>query len=572
MGARNFHFFRMGRIPQLVNSFSLIEKKVLIIALTTALLTGSFLITDRYLGATEAAPDFGGKYTEGIVGEIRFLNPVLAPANNADTDLTRIIYPGLLRFNANQQLEPDLAEALPTLSEDQKQYSLTLRSGLTWHDGQPITADDIIFTIQLIQDPNFASPLRLNWNRVEVNKVDDRTVTFSLREPSAPFIVSLTQGLLPKHIWEGIEPSKFALSKFNLEPVGAGPFMVSEIKKSENGGILSILLSAFPGYVRGQPYLSEIEFKFYQSYDQLIAAYHGNDILGLGYIPFDRQQYVEKSSRIEQYTLNLPQYQALFFNPNKSPVLADGNVRSALAQGINKREIITQVYQGLALESYGPIPPGYLGYNPGVEQANLYNLENAKKLLADTGFVPRPGSDVLYKGDIPLEFTITTNNFPLNQQTAEILKKQWETLGFKVNVQVLTIGELEQNYLRPREYQALLFSENVGADPDPYFFWHSSQRTDPGLNLAMLNNREVDNLLAEARLNADPEYRAPRYLRFQEIITTEVPAVFITNSVFVYGVNEKVRGIELSNVINQSERFLDIHKWYIETKRTVKDN
>ncbi|MCL5436220.1 MAG: ABC transporter substrate-binding protein, partial [Patescibacteria group bacterium] len=281
--------------------------------------------------------------------------------------------------------------------------------------------------------------------------------------------------------------------------------------------------------------------------------------------------YVQVSSEISLYSLALPRYQAVFFNPTKSTVLADKNVRAALAQSLNRQTIIDQVYAGAARPAYGPIPAGSLGYNPGVEKANLFDLDNAKKLLAASGFSATGTDPVLVKtgksGSTKLEFTLTTDNFPANVQTAELLRQQWESIGFKVDLQILTLGELQQNYLHPRAYEALLFAESVGADPDPYPYWHSSQARDPGLNLAMYSSKEADQLLLEARTNADPNYRIPRYQRFQELVANDVPAVFIVNSLYVYGVSTRVNGIDLTSIASPAERFLDIESWYSKTKR-----
>ena len=570
LGLKNLHYFRAGSTPRLLKAFSGLEKKLILLAIVALIVSGAFLISRAYVTATDVVPDFGGRHTEGLAGQPRFLNPALSPANNVDEDISRVIYSGLLRFNKNQQLEADLAKDLPQLSADQKQYTFRLRDDITWHDGQKFTADDIIFTIKLIQDQSFGSPVRLNWNKVEVSKIDDYTVVFSLNEPSAPFVTNFIQGIMPRHIWENVDPENFSLAKFNLQPVGTGPFQASNISKSEDGEIRSIVLEAYENYHLGRPYLDELEFKFYETYDDIIASYHSRNIMGLGYIPFDKKIYIEKTSRININYVNLPQYQALFFNKNQSPVLKDKNVRHALAQSINRQEIIDELFFGFAQSAHGPIPPGYNGYNPGVTEAHIYNVENARTLLAESEFGAVEGSDVLKKGDIELEFTITTNNFPLNIQVAELLKKQWEEIGFRINLEILTIGELEQNRLRPREYQALLFSENIGADPDPFAFWHSSQRQNPGLNLAVFADAEVDALLEEARENADPEYRDARYKRFQEIIVEDVPAIFITNSLFIYGLNNKIKGFDVTNITEQSQRFLDVHKWHIETKRAVK--
>ncbi|MEK9181231.1 MAG: peptide ABC transporter substrate-binding protein [Patescibacteria group bacterium] len=569
LGARNIHFFRINNFPRLFRSFSELEKKILLVAVTAIAVCGAFLVTQSYLSGTKTFPDFGGKYVEGLVGQPRFINPVLAPANSVDMDLSRVVYSGVLKFDADQKLAPDLAEGLPELSADQKQYTVHLRREVFWHDGQKFSADDVIFTIQLISDPAFGSPLRLNWNKVEVQKIDDYTFIATLKEPYAAFPVNLTLGVLPKHIWEGTDAGNFALSKFNLQPIGTGPFKIKGLSKTEEG-VRSIALEAFNNYHLGRPFLDDLEFKFFSSYDDLISAYHSRAVMGLGYIPFDKKIYVEKSSNISQHLLNLPQYQALFFNTNKSPVLRDKNVRAALAESLNRQAIIDEVYLTAAQAAYGPIPEGYLGHNTAVEKIHPYDLEHAKKLLDEAGFKTQEGSSVLKKGDVSLEFTIVTNNFLLNEKTAEFLKKQWEAIGFKVNLQILTIGELEQNVLRPREYEALLFSENIGGDPDPLPFWHSTQRGEAGLNLAMFNNKEADTLLTEGRSNADSQYREKRYQRFEEILANELPAIFLVNPRYVYGVSSKVGGIELNNIVSQSERFLDIHKWFVKTKRVKK--
>ncbi len=569
MGVRNFHFFRISALPRLVRACSPAEKRILLAA-TLALVAGVVYITaDHYRSGTTEVADYGGIYTEGLVGQIRFINPVLATAS-ADADITRIIYAGLLKFDRDQNLVPDLAEELPALSADQKQYTIRLREGLTWHDGAPLTADDVVFTIQLIQNQVYQSPFRLNWLRVEAQAPDERTVVLTLKESSAPFVVNLTQGILPKHVWENVEPATFVLSKYNLQPIGAGPFKIQDLKKSGDGEIKSVSLKAFEGYHGGRPYLDGLEFKFYSTYDELIAAYHGRDVLGVGYVPFDKKVYIEKSSRINLLQISLPQYLALFFNRSRSPVLADRNVRAALSAGINRQEIIDQVYSGAARPAYGPIPPGHLGYNPAVETANQYNPEAAKKSLADAGFNPVEGSSVLKKGEQQLEFTIETSNFPINVKTAELLKQQWEAIGFKVNLDILSVGELEQSKLRTREYEAVLLSENFGADSDPYALWHSSQRMDPGLNFAMFQNKEADQLIVEARSNSDPSYRIPRYERLQKIITDDMPAIFVVNTLYVYGIHTKVRGIDLERIVSQPDRFQDIAKWYIETKRQLR--
>lgn len=570
MGVRNFHFFRMSLFPRLLRSLSARERRVIAGALAVFLIASSLSVYITYYQATIRTASYGGGYIEGIVGQPRFINPILASANTVDSDIARIVFSGLYRLDSQERLTPELAAALPEISSDQKQYTVRLRDSAVWHDGTKVTADDVVFTIKLIQNPSYQSPLRLTWAKVDVHKTDDQTVVFTLKEASAPFAANLTQGLLPKHIWESVEPIKFSLSKYNTQPIGSGPYELRDINRSDDGEYRSIKFAAFGDYIHGRPYIDEVEMKFYLTYNDLINAYHSRAIQGLGYVPFDKKIYVEKSSGINLYRFSLPQYLALFFNRAKSPVLADKSVRTALARSVDRNQIIKEVYMDAATPAYGPIPPGYTGFSSSLEGMLPYDAAAAAELLDTAGWIMPPGSDTRAKGKQNLEFTIVTSNFPLNIKTAELLQQQWKKVGVKIDLQILAIGELEQNYLRPREYEALLFSENIGADPDPFSFWHSSQRADPGLNLSLFSSKDADQLILEGRSNNDPAYRSQRYQKLQELLVSDVPAVFIADAQYVYAITSKVHGISEHMIADQSERFSDIASWYVKTKRIKK--
>lgn len=566
----------LSRLENFWQGFSGAEKKLLLLFLSVLVLsTAALVIQNKYLG--KAVPKFGGTYSEGLVGSPQHINPLLAPANDIDADLARIIYAGVLKFDPALNLAPDLAESFPEISASGKEYTIKLKGNLHWQDGVRLTADDLVFTYRLIQNPDYQSPLRLSWNRVEAEKIDDRTVKLITRESSAAFIANLTVGILPKHIWEQQTPEKFALSKFNLEPVGAGPFAISEIKRGRGGEIRQLVMKANKTYHGGGPYLKQIVFKFYKTTEELINAYHGRDVMALGYVPFDESLFIEPQRGLRQIFLQLPQYQAVFINRAKNPApLEDVRVRTALAKSVDKQKILNKVYGGQAAEAYGPILPGHLGYHeqiPGADM-NVYDEGRARALLEEAGWAVDPsasgGGFRKDKLGRTLSLSLATNNFPPNVRTAQVLKEIWERLGIQIVLNIETVADLEEKFIRPREYELLLFSENVGADPDPYPFWHSSQLRDPGLNLSTFSNKEADKLLVDARANIPAPERAAKYRKFQEIFVGDAPAVFLTRSVFVFNVPDGIKGLELNTVSTPADRFADINKWYIETKRIRK--
>ncbi len=552
---------RRGQIPHLFENFSKREFYILIATLLLLVLSGGFLIlqsfTDRGPG-----PHYGGELVEGLVGQPQFINPILALTSSVDTDISRVVYGQLLKFDEDQNLVPDLASELPLVSDDQKTYTLKLKTNLKWSDGKPLDAEDVIYTIQKIQDANFESPLRPNWARVKVEKVDDLTLKFTLREVSASFMTNFALGLIPKHIWEDLNPRSFRLSDTNLKPVGSGPYTVREIKKTSDGTIKSMTLRANSNYHEGSPYITTLTFHFYDDYESLLNAYQGKEIQSLGYVPFDKKAFLAQGDKINQYRVSLPQYEAVFFNLSKAP-FSEKAVRQALWLTTDRNEIINDVYNGNAAAAYGPLLPGSLGYDPDIEKTVHYSLDEAGGILDTAGWVMDPATNLRTKKGKPLEFNLATSgNLVLNVKTAQILQNQWSKLGVKVNLLVVGPNELETQYIRPRNFDALLFSENVGADPDPFPFWHGTQAHDPGLNLSQFSNLEADKLLTEARQTIDPNIRTKDYKRFQEIINSELPAIFLARSLYIYNVPKKIQGINLDNIVTPSERFLDINHWY----------
>jgi len=552
---------RRSQVPQLLETFSKKEIYAIASAMLILALSGGFLLV-KFVSSKGPGPHYGGELTEGVVGQPQFINPVLAPSNGVDMDLSRLVFAQLLKFDETGNLTGDLAQGLPDVSPDQKTFTIKLKPNLKWQDGKPITADDIEFTIQTIQNPDFESPLRPNWARVKIQKVDDLTITFTLREASNTFIDNFALGIIPKHVWQGLSAGNFRLSDNNLKAVGSGPFSVREIKKTSDGTIKSITLLSNDQYYQGAPYLSGITFKFYSDYDSLINAYQGKDIQSLGFIPFDRKSISSNPDKISQYNFSLPQYQSVFFNL-KNAVLSEKAVRQALWLATDRSTIINDAYSGNAVPAFGPILPDNPGYNPSIEKSVHFNLQEASGILDKAGWVLDPATNLRIKNKKTLEFNLAVaGNLVLNVKTAQIIQTEWSKLGVKINLVIVGPAELEQDYIKTRGFDALLFSENIGADEDPFPFWHSSQSHDPGLNISGFSNAEADKLLTEARQTSDLNLKNKDYQRFQEIVNDQLPAIFLVQTVYIYNAPKKLQGIDLKSLIHPSERFLDANKWY----------
>ena len=519
-----------------------------------------------YYSHTTVIADFGGEYIEGNIGQPQHINPLLSASNDIDSDLTEIIYNGLLKYDEQGNLVPDLAENYE-INEDKTTYTFHLKKNIVWHDGTPFNAYDVIFTFNLITDPAYKSPLRSNWQGVTVNLVDDYTFTFTTI-PYAGFLNNTTFGILPKHLWDSIKPDNFPLTQLNLEPIGTGPFKYNTFQKDSNGNILAYKLVANPNYFSDKSYLSKITFNFYSDENSMLDAYNRKEIMGMSSISSQKITEIKNQKSSQVHTFFIPRYSAVFLNQMRSLPLNDEKVREALNYGTDREELVKIILNGEGSPIYSPILPKMIGYAEDLGRVD-FDLEKAKNILDDAGW-KITDNNFRKKNDTPLEITLITTDWDEFSQTAELLKTQWGKIGIKVNLNKLAISDIQQNYIRPREYEALLFGQALGADPDLYSFWHSAQKTDPGLNLAIFGDNATDKLIEDARIEFDLEKRTALYNDFQKELLKEIPAIFLISPKYIYPLNKKIQGIETKNLVSPAKRFSNINKWYIKTKRVKK--
>ncbi|OGC88349.1 hypothetical protein A2419_00645 [Candidatus Adlerbacteria bacterium RIFOXYC1_FULL_48_26] len=519
-------------------------------------------------------PTHGGSLHEGVIGAPRFINPILA-ISDADLDLTSLVYSGLLRATPSGDYIADLASDY-TISPDGLTYTFHIRPNATFQNGTPVTADDIVFTIQKTQDPELKSPKRANWVGVTVEAIDSHTVQFTLKSPYAPFIENLTLGILPKSLWQNISDAEFPFSNLNTSPIGSGPFKVSNITRTSSGIPSSYRLNAFSHYVLGKAYLNNITFTFYQNDEDLVSALKSGAVDSASGISPAALSAL-KGLNVDTSSLN--RVFAVFFNQNQSVVLRDAAVRQALNSSIDRSALVQQVLSGYGTPLTGPVPPSVMETSDALPltasstlQASL--IEKAGKTLDAAGWTmgedgvrgKTTGSGKTAKTQL-LEFSLATDNVPELRAAAQYVQNVWSQLGVKVSIQIYDQGDLSENVIRPRKYDALLFGEIIGRELDLFAFWDSSQRNDPGLNIAMYANSTADNVLGQLRQTSDETKRASLYAQFDAQLKKDIPAVFLYAPDFVYIVPKDLHGVDLGFIETPSDRFLSAALWHTDTDK-----
>lgn len=524
-------------------------------------------------------PAHGGEYVEGTVGTPHFVNPVLVSANDADLDIIKLVFSGLMKTDVDGELVPDLAESYE-ISEDGMTYAFRLRGDVQWHDGTIFLARDVVFTIEAIKNEAWNSPLHKRFKNALVETPDDSTVVFTLSEPFAPFLSMLTIGIIPEHLWQDIRPENASRAELNVKPMGTGPYMFKNFTMDKKGAIRSYTLVANEKYYSQKPYISSITLRYYQDFAEAAEAYMARKTDSLSFLPLEFREDVEEMQTSNIYTMRLPQYTAIFFNQGKNEFLGSKSIRQALAFAVDRARILRETLGDNGAPVYGPIPPGFTGFHPEIKKYSI-DQDAADALLTEAGWDIAAPDNIRTKDlpdpenkdeeiATPLAVTLTTVDTQENMAVAQIVKQNWESIGIKTELEIVPSSKIQQEKIRTHEYEALLYGEILGQDPDPFPFWHSSQAHESGLNLAAFNNRRVDELLEGARSTTDPDERARMYVEFQDLLAEDVPAIFLYSPTYTYAVSGKVKGIETKTIYSPADRFSDISFWYIDIKRVFR--
>ncbi len=524
-----------------------------------ALISLFFMIRAVNHALTIEVPTRGGSFTEGMIGSPRFVNPILA-TSETDRALTSLIYSGLTRATGDGHIVTDLAESY-SVSDDGKKYTFVLKENATFHDGTRVTPEDIIFTVEKTRDPIIKSPRRAEWEGVIVDTgTDTRTVVFTLEKPYAPFLQNTTLGILPKHLWKDLTSEEFAFSNKNIAPVGSGPYQFVAVTNNNQGIPYHYALIAFDGYLPRPAYITSIDVSFFHTEDDATAAFTSGDIDAIGGFSAETMQEIAPSIEQKEES-TLPRVFGLFLNQARNTALAELSVRRALEEAVDRTALIQDVFGDQALPLTGPIP------REG-DSEDVADMSRAAELLDAAGWTITDGKTVRTNKDgQELTVSIATANTQELKQVAQFISEAWKTIGVKVKVELFEMGDLNQTILRPRAFDILLFGEITGREPDLYAFWHSSQKSDPGLNLAQYQNKKADAILEKARTTSDATIRAASYEEFDSLLKEDVPAIFLYAPRYTYLLPTRVTMPGLPTVIEPYERFSDITSWHVETER-----
>ncbi len=516
-----------------------------------------------YNTSTVLVPDFGGTYVEGIAGNPRYINPLLSAYNDVDRDLAALVFNGLTAADEDGQILPDLAETWE-ISADSLSYTFRLRTDVRWHDGASFSADDVLFTVDLLRSPDFPGQLEVAelWRAVEVERLGSHTVRFTLTEPFAPFIHHTTIGLLPAHVLEGVSAEQLLDHPFNLHPIGTGPFKVHEVAAAH------ALLLPNEDYYAGRPYLDRIEFLFYPDYASALAAYQRGDVDGLSRVSSDYFRNALAEEGLKLYSAPFSGYALVFLNLKK-PVFQEREVRQALLWAIDRQKIIDQILEGQAVVAHGPVPPFSWAYEANAARY-AYDSSKARALLEQAGWRDEDGDGVREKAGVRLQFALLTNEDTTRIKVINELTRQWAQVGIRAVPQTAGVAGLVRDFLVPREYEAILYDwQRLPTDPDPYTQWHSTQSLGSGQNFASYQSEQADLIMEEARQTTDPGRRAALYRELQHILAEDVSALPLYYPVYTYAIDRAVQDVQIGPMWDTPDRFRTITQWYAATRRVM---
>ncbi len=537
-------------------------ERLLFVFLLAMLFASSYaLLYKLSLKHSSVRPVLSGSLNEGVIGNAKFINPVLA-LSQSDKDLSKLIFSGLMRPGPNG-LEPDLVEKYE-ISDDGKEYIFHIKKGVLFHDGEELTSNDIVFTVKLIQNPEIKSLLYPNWVGVQVVATDKYTVKFILPKAYSGFLENTTVGILPAHIFARLSANEIQFSPYNEKPIGSGPYKLAETEKDEQGIPRKYHLVANEYFYLGKPKLEEINIYCYANEkDRFVDWQNG----ALNAIPAVSANYVDEfvSPNLRADTFDYPRVFAVFINKNKNSVLKNKKVRQALDLAINKKRLVDEVLKGYAYPIDGPLPHFVFKnkYEPmsDKEREKEINsiMESLKWQKNDDGFWEKDGEELV------LELSLA--NTDELRQVANFIQDEFKRFGFKLFFKKYDLASFTQKAIRERDYELLLFGQSLGRNVDLYPFWHSSQQFDPGLNITKYSNKKLDTVLVKLRAENDTAKRSELLAEASKLIANDYPALFLYSPQFIYIRPKDLHGSDIKLIGNPQERFSDAYKWFIKNER-----
>ena len=563
---RHAHRFIITRLDNIRNVRRHIIGWLLLVGFMILAVSAQFMWFRQSYQTVAAAP--GGTFAEANLGPIETLNPLFA-SSSAEIAASRLVFSSLYSYDSTGHLKGDLAETIQAGSSGTT-YTVKIRPDAKWHDGTLVTAKDVEFTVDLIKNPETRSPLRVNWRDVDIKAVDDTTLEFHLPAVYAAFPYALTFAILPQHLLKDVAPAAVRENTFSRAPIGSGPFTFRLLQTARSGAEHKVVhMTANEKYYQGAPLLSRFEVHAYEGQDEILNALRtgevsaASDITGTDPLQVDSRNY-----SLAVQPINSGVYALL---NTASPLLKDKVIRQALQLATDTKAI----RDGLSVEVPKLDLPFIEGQVSGADVARppLPDVARAEALLDGAGWVMKDG--VRQKGDQKLALTVVTTKNMQYEKALETLAGQWRRLGVTVNTTVVNMNDPSVNFvqdiLQPRGYDVLLYELFIGADPDVYAYWHSSQTVANGYNFSNYANKTADDALASARSRLEPNLRSAKYKAFIHQWVDDVPAIGLYQAVAEYAYNKHIHSVDTSyKLISSYDRFTNLLDWSVNQKQVYK--
>jgi peptide/nickel transport system substrate-binding protein len=508
-------------------------------------------------------PTAGGIFVEGMVGAPQSLNPLLRDGYPIDEELTDLIFDGLTRYDAAGSLTPVLAESW-SVSEDGLTVQFTLREDAVWHDGQPVTAADALFTYGLLQDEAFPGSAALGqlWREVVISQVDERTIQFTLPAPYSPFLEATTQPIVPAHLLADVPAADLATAVFNLAPVGTGPFMVDgSVNWRENG---RLRLIPNPNDWRGGTQIAALEFQFFPDEATLLAAFRDGQIQAINRVSQNALPLVAASPDARLFSAPLPTYAALWFNMRLAgaELTRTASGRQALAAALDRQALVDVALNGQGLVFDGPYLPGNWAYNPAVSSSRPYDPATAASLLDTADWTFPAAGQVRQKEGQPLSLRLLGLDSPTAQAVAETIRQQWAAVGVEAQITLAPDVAALRQLLADGAYDVALLSFTPPGDPDLYDFW-SQEAIVRGQNYTGWNSRRASEALEQARQVWGERERRPLYDTFLRFFDQDLPALTLYQDVYTYALSPAVNEAEIGLIQRPRDRYKTLADWFL---------
>lgn len=555
----------IGRLGRLWRVRRFLLTWALLMTFLAILLVAQTRGLSQYYQTVQPVP--GGTYTEGIIGSFTNVNPMYA-SGPVDSSVSRLVFAGLFQFNSDNVLVGELAEKW-AVNERGNEYTVTLKPDLKWQDGQPLTSEDVLFTYQMIQNPDAKSPLFSSWAGVKVAAPNPTTVTFTLPQALNSFPYSMTNGIVPKHLLGGVPPGQLRSVSFNtVNPVGAGPFKWGTIEVVGQDMVNReerIALEPNSTYVGGEPKLDNFIVRTFRTSEAIVAAYNRQELNGV--VGFNKVPDQISPNNVRQYSFPLTSETMVFFKTSAG-VLADVKVRKALALATDPKAIAANLGYSVQLVD-SPLLRSQLGYDKGIVQPS-YDPAAANALLDEAGWV-RAQDGIRYKDGQKLTFRLVSESTPEYAYITAALQKQWLEVGAAPEFVLEPSTEL-QTALAFHNFDALLYGISVGVDPDVFPYWHSTQadiRSQNRLNFSEYKSSAADQALEAGRSRTDAGLRAVKYKPFLEAWRNDVPAIGLYQPRFLYLTRQQVYGLVEHTINTATDRYSNVQNWMIREKPTT---